>query len=79
MHPFREGNGRSTRLFLQCYAANYEQVLDYPKSNEQMIQSENDADEDWLASLITLTDLPGKRAAYRLLYQREHSNRQKRR
>ena len=25
MHPFREGNGRSTRLFLQCYAVNHGQ------------------------------------------------------
>lgn len=27
MHPFREGNGRSTRLFLQCYAANHNQCI----------------------------------------------------
>lgn len=30
MHPFREGNGCSTRLFLQCYAVNHGQYIIYP-------------------------------------------------
>lgn len=75
MHPFREGNGRSTRLFLQCYAANHHQVLDYPRHNKQMIKAENDADVNKIASLINIDDLPSKDAAYRLLYQRELYNR----
>lgn len=29
MHPFREGNGRSTRLFLQCYAVNHNQCISF--------------------------------------------------
>ena len=41
LHPFREGNGRSTKLFLQCFAANHEQVLDYPRKNNEMIEAQN--------------------------------------
>lgn len=36
-----------------------------------MIQSENDADVDRITELIKPADLPGRQAAYRLLYQRE--------
>lgn len=56
MHPFREGNGRSTRLFLQCYAANHQQIINYPKNNEQMIVAQSNADIDAIAELIEVVD-----------------------
>ena len=54
MHPFREGNGRSTRLFLQCYAANHNQCIEksYPLSNHDLIQALTDANVHEIARLI---------------------------
>lgn len=52
MHPFREGNGRSTRLFLQCYAANHNQCIVYPLSNDDLIQALTDANVHEIARLI---------------------------
>lgn len=54
MHPFREGNGRSTRLFLQCYAYQHGQLIDYPLSNDGLIAALNEADTDKIAELIRL-------------------------
>ena len=51
-HPFREGNGRSSKLFLQAFAANHGQVIDYPRSNKDLIIAQNNADIDQIASLI---------------------------
>lgn len=52
MHPFREGNGRSTRLFLQCYAANHHQVIEYQQENDQLIQAQINADVGAIAECI---------------------------
>ncbi|MDK6268453.1 Fic family protein [Lactobacillus mulieris] len=54
MHPFREGNGRSTRLFLQALAANHGQFLDYSRHDKELIEAEHNADIDKLAQLITV-------------------------
>ncbi|MCF1798062.1 Fic family protein [Lactobacillus mulieris] len=54
MHPFREGNGRSTRLFLQALAANHGQFLDYSRHDKELIEAEHSADIDKLAQLITV-------------------------
>lgn len=53
-HPFREGNGRSTRLFLQLLAQEHGQVIDYPLTNDKMIEAENAADVKRIASLIKI-------------------------
>lgn len=47
-----EGNGRSSKLFLQAFAANHGQVIDYPRSNKDLIIAQNNADIDQIASLI---------------------------
>lgn len=52
MHPFREGNGRSTRLFLQCYAANHNQCIVYPLNNDDLIQALTGANVPEIARLI---------------------------
>lgn len=57
MHPFREGNGRSTRLFLQCLAANHGQRIDYPLQNDQMIVAQENADVNAIANLIVVEDI----------------------
>lgn len=51
-HPFREGNGRSTRTFLQLLALEHGQAIDYPLTNDAMIMAENTADIAKIASLI---------------------------
>lgn len=52
MHPFREGNGRSIRLFLQCYAANHGQCIIYPLTNDSLIQALINADISKISKLI---------------------------
>ena len=52
LHPFREGNGRSSKLFLQALAANHNQVIDYPRSNKELIVAQNNADINQIARLI---------------------------
>lgn len=52
LHPFREGNGRSSKLFLQALAANHNQVIDYPRSNKELIIAQNNADINQIAQLI---------------------------
>lgn len=53
-HPFREGNGRSTKTFLQCLAANHGQVINYPLNNDQMIAAQEAADIERIAQLINV-------------------------
>lgn len=57
MLPFREGNGRSTRLFLHCYAANHVQCIVYPLTNNGLIQALNNADVHEITSLIKIEDI----------------------
>ena len=58
MYPFREGNGRSTRLFLQCYAPNHGQcIVVYPLTNNGLIQALNNADVHEITSLIKIEDI----------------------
>ncbi|MDE7056200.1 MAG: Fic family protein [Lactobacillus sp.] len=52
LHPFREGNGRSSKLFLQALAANHNQVIDYSRSNKELIIAQNNADINRIAQLI---------------------------
>ncbi|HBG91036.1 Fic/DOC family protein [Lactobacillus acetotolerans] len=67
MHPFREGNGRSTRTFLQCLAANHEQVVDYPRHNDQLIKAQNSANVKKEAQLISLQNTPTRETAFKEL------------
>lgn len=56
-HPFREGNGRSTRIFLQLLALEHGQAIDYPLTNEAMIVAENEADVAKIALLMKVKAL----------------------
>ena len=52
-----EGNGRSTRTFLQLLALEHGQAIDYPLTNEAMIVAENEADVAKIALLIKVKAL----------------------
>ncbi|HAT53861.1 MAG TPA: cell division protein [Lactobacillus sp.] len=54
LHPFREGNGRSIRLFLQIFAANNGDYLDYSNNDSQIIEALASADIKGIAGLLTL-------------------------
>lgn len=64
MHPFREGNGKSIRTFLQCFAANHQQVIDYPRNNQQMIKAQHNSDIEGIAALISLQNTPTREMAF---------------
>ena len=70
MHPFREGNGRSCKVFLSAYAANHGQVIDYPRKNEEMIQAQIDADVGRIAQLIKIQNMPSRENAFTILANR---------
>ena len=57
LHPFPEGNGRSTKVFLQCLANNHGQKLNYERKQQAMIQCLNQADIDGIAHHLKVTDL----------------------
>lgn len=54
LHPFREGNGRSTKLFIQILALNHGQELYFDRQDPQMIQALNNADVNEIANFITI-------------------------
>lgn len=70
MHPFREGNGRSAKLFLDCLAGNHEQVIAYPRKNDEMIQAQKNADIEEIAELIVVQNSPSRDAAFKLLQEK---------
>lgn len=57
LHPFPEGNGRSTKVFLQCLANNHSQELNYERNQQAMIQCLNQADINGIAQHLKITDL----------------------
>lgn len=67
MNSFREGNGRSCKIFLLAYAANHGQVIDYPCKNEKMITAQENADVKQISSLIRIQNLPSRDIAFKLL------------
>lgn len=67
MHPFREGNGRSAKIFLSCLAGNHAQVIDYPRENSKMIKAQNDADINKIAGLIKVQNAPSRDTAFKLM------------
>lgn len=67
MHPFREGNGRSCKIFLSTYAANHGQMIDYPRKNEEMIQAQSEANIDKIAKLIKVENTPSRNRTLQLL------------
>ncbi|MGQ5710049.1 Fic/DOC family protein [Lactobacillus sp. PSON] len=73
MHPFREGNGRSARLFLQCYAANHQQIIDYQRNNDQMILAQQNADTEAMAKLIKVENTMTREIAFQQLIMKRNA------
>ena len=59
IHPFREGNGRSTKLFIQLIALHHGQVIDYPADNAEMIAGLNQSDVGTIAKTMALQKSAG--------------------
>lgn len=62
LHPFREGNGRSTRVFVQLLAANHGQKLGFERQDARVIQALANADIPAIANFIKLTQVGSKQA-----------------
>lgn len=57
LHPFREGNGRTTRLFIQLLAANHQQYIDFRHQDTEIIQALNESDLAKLEHFIKVIDV----------------------
>ncbi|MCI1974427.1 MAG: Fic family protein [Limosilactobacillus sp.] len=57
LHPFREGNGRTTRLFIQLLAANHAQYIDYNRQDSKVIEALNQSDLIKLQDFIKITNV----------------------
>lgn len=57
LHPFREGNGRTTRLFIQLLAANHQQYIDYKHQDAAVIKALNESDLARLQKFIQVIDI----------------------
>ena len=71
MHPFREGNGRSAKLFLDCLSGNHAQVIAYPRENDEMIEAQNAADIEAIANLVIVQNSLSREAAFKLLREKQ--------
>lgn len=56
VHPFREGNGRSTKAMIQKLARNHGQTIKYPRNTAEMIKALNRSDIDKISKLMTIDD-----------------------
>lgn len=70
LHPFREGNGRTTRLFIQLLAANHHQYLDYNRQDHEVITALNQSDLAKLEKFIKITDVDNRQAAFQRAVQK---------
>lgn len=57
LHPFREGNGRSTKLFLQLLGANHNQLVDYAQQSSQVLDDLNSANIQQLEKFLIVKDV----------------------
>lgn len=64
LHPFREGNGRSARLFLQIFAANNGDYLNYSRNDSEMIKALSNANIDKIASMLKLSKFGSPEKAF---------------
>lgn len=75
MHSFREGNGRSCKVFLLAYAANHGQVTEYPLENEKMIEAQIETDIGEISQLLNIENNPSRNQAFELLASLHDSKR----
>lgn len=59
-HPFREGNGRSTKVFLQLLALQHHQYLNFPRHQDKLVavfNQDGPIDYQALGQLLNVQDL----------------------
>ena len=59
-HPFREGNGRSTKVFLQLLALQHRQYLNFPLHQDKMVavfNQDGPIDYETLGQLLNVQEL----------------------
>ena len=64
LHPFREGNGRTTRLFIQLLAANHAQYIDYNRQDSKVIEALNQSDLVKLQEFIKITNVKSDQESF---------------
>ena len=64
LHPFREGNGRTTRLFIQLLAANHHQSIDYNRQDHEVIVALNQSDLVKIQKFIKITYIDSQQVAF---------------
>ncbi|KRM26879.1 Fic/DOC family protein [Limosilactobacillus panis] len=57
LHPFREGNGRATKTFLQLLARQHHQYLYFPRHQKQLIVAMNAANYKKMAEQVQLVPI----------------------
>ncbi|QLL69133.1 Fic family protein [Lactobacillus sp. 3B(2020)] len=73
-HPFREGNGRSTKTLLVIMAAQKGQYLNYNRQDEQVIEALKNADVKQLEKFIRMETLADKNKIMELAAQQQISD-----
>lgn len=57
LHPFREGNGRATKTFLQLLARHHHQYLYFPRHQKQLIVAMNAANYEKMAEQVQMVPI----------------------
>lgn len=57
LHPFPEGNGRSTKVFLQLLAKQHGQQLNYERHQDNLITALNDSNIPEIANHLDVTNI----------------------
>ena len=76
-HPFREGNGRSTKTLLVIMAAQKGQYLNYNRQDEQVIEALKNADAKQLEKFMRMETLADKNKIMELAAQQQISDSKK--
>lgn len=56
LHPFREGNGRTTKIFLQTIAGQHKQELCFPHYQGRLVEAMNNVDFEEVSRIIKIVN-----------------------
>lgn len=81
LHPFREGNGRVTRVFLNVIGAQHNQYLDYSRNNKMLTQGLITSDIKLIANQLIVEEVnnPHEAINKQLLHQFQQHYRERER
>lgn len=63
LHPFREGNGRTTRLFIQLIAIGHNQFISYDRQSKEVIRALQNSNIQQLSNFMQIEDVVNKQEA----------------